>query len=103
MLEATRPLAELQAALAGLPWDSEPLVVLRREHVTEALRRLCTGAWTAGDLEQWADLLEGREDVDLEQGYETALAEVIFELANPVLGGPIDGPRAQALLLRLTS
>jgi hypothetical protein len=50
-LGASLPLAELQAGLASFPWDSEPLVVLRRDHVVAALNKLVNGEWSAGDVE----------------------------------------------------
>lgn len=101
-LEATLPLAELQAGLAAFPWDSEPLVVLQRDHVVGALRRVISGERTFRDVAQWADLLEGRDDVDLERGYESALKEIIFELANPGTQGRIDRAQAQSLIERLS-
>lgn len=77
-------------------------MVLQRDHVMAALRRVISGEWASRDVEQWADLLEGRDDVDLERGHESTLKEIIFELANTGTQGRIDRAQAQSLIERLS-
>jgi hypothetical protein len=48
------------------------------------------------DVEEWANMVEGRDDVDFEPMTNAA----IFDLANPVLQGPLTEV-ATALLARL--
>lgn len=100
-LAGTMRPAEVGTALAGAPWDSQMLVVLRRAHVCDALNRLLAREWSTSEVEQWADLLEGRDDVGLEPGYEVLLKGVLFDLANPDIHGPIDRDVALHILARL--
>jgi len=102
-VEARFPLAELQAGLAGFPWDSEPLVELHRDHVTAVLRRVVSGEWTASDAAQWAELLEGRDDIGFAPEDEALLKTIIFEISNPDLYGPTDPDVARGMLRRLAS
>jgi len=78
-------------------------VTLRRSHVITVLNKLGIGKWSPDDVEQWADLLEGRNDVGLESGHEDVLKEVIFDLANPALQGPLNPRSADGLMRRLTA
>jgi hypothetical protein len=85
-----RPLEALRAGIVGYPWDWEgpTLAVLKREHLIEALSR-----WQAGDLsdhevENWADLVEVRDDLDHDPE-DPVVADAVFNLANPLLHGPI--------------
>jgi hypothetical protein len=95
--------AAASAALAGAPWDSEPLVVLSRAHIGGVLKRLLAEEWPASDVEQWADLVEGRDDIELEPGHEELLKEVLFDMANPAIQGPLDHRVAHELLTRLAA
>jgi hypothetical protein len=85
--------------LAAFPWDSdEELVTLTTEQAKSVLRRYLDGAIAAKGLVAWAELLEGREDV----GFETAdLRQLLFELANPELEGPLSEVAAESWVERL--
>lgn len=100
-LDGSRHPAEVSEALAGAPWDSEPLVVLCRAHVCGVLKRYLAGEWSAADVEQWADLLEVRDDVGLEPGFEDQIKEALFDLANPDIQGRLDHRAAKRILARL--
>lgn len=93
--------AAVSAALAGAPWDSEPLVVLSRAHIGGVLKRLLAGEWPASDVEQWAELVEGRDDIELEPRHEELIKEVLFDMANPAIQGPLDHRAAKRILARL--
>jgi hypothetical protein len=59
--------------------------------------RYLSGSIDGSDVEQWAEAIEGRDDV----GYETTVADwlrqVVFELANPKLTAPLEPSRAAEL------
>jgi cobyrinic acid a,c-diamide synthase len=67
-------------------WDSEAiLAVLTRDDAVRILRRHLGAELTADEVVEWANQIEAREDIGFEHGYEDALEELIYELANPTL------------------
>jgi hypothetical protein len=84
-------------ALASFACDREALVQLRRAHVSKALRGFLARAYTEAEVERWAEVAEGRDDIGLDPADATALKEVIFELASPELEGVLTDDRAEAL------
>ena len=77
-------------ALKAYGWDCEmPLVTLRKTDVLSVLAQFRAGSLTAEEVCNWADRIEGRDDIDCE---EDAVDEAIFWLANPSINYPIDIP-----------
>jgi hypothetical protein len=74
--------------IGAIGWSETPAVVLTAENVLAVLRRFQAGALTAAEVEDWADLIECREDIDYLPDDE--VLEAIYLLANPVLNGPLD-------------
>jgi hypothetical protein len=101
LIEGQGLLSELDAQLKLMPFDSEPLVTLTASHIEEMLTRFANGAISDGHVEQWADLIEVRDDIAFDPDSETKVKQVIHELANPVLFGPLDHYRAQSLMRSL--
>lgn len=95
------PLAALSDSLAGFPWDWEgrPLATLRRHDLLAVLERWQRGDLPAAQVEEWANLLEGRDDLDLDSA-DPVVAKAVFDLANPMLQGPLEevGPGLLAKL-----
>ena len=90
LLEMDRPLDEILRELAGFPWDSEEeLETLRPPQVIGILRRYASGTLGAGEVEKWANAVEGRDDIGFEANHRALLQEVIFTLANPALQGAL--------------
>jgi len=103
LLELARPVEEIAAQLAAMEWDYEgDGVELARRHLSAVLRLYLEAALLAKDVEVWANLIETREDVCFEAGYEQQIEEVLYELANPTLTQPLDQGRASTLLETLT-
>ena len=79
--------------LAGFPFDCDgpPLATLRCEDVLSVLVRWQRGELEPEAVEGWANLVELRDGLDL----EPAVADAVFDLANPALQGPLHeiGPR----------
>ena len=93
------PVGETVQAIRQFPWDSEAaLTVLTRLHVTSILDRYLRGELSATQLEEWANAIEGREDIDFEPNHENDLQAIIHQLANPLLTKPITPETAQELL-----
>ena len=74
---------ELGKALSNFPWDCElPLVMLLASDLASAVARADQGQISRDDLEYWANLIEGRDDVDYEN---EGVREELHRLANPYL------------------
>lgn len=88
LLRMEMPPSELAKRLAHVDWDADrPLVELSRRGMLDVLRAAAAGRVPASYVEEWADLIEGREDIGREPGSEAVLNEALFELANPTLSG----------------
>jgi hypothetical protein len=86
LLALKRPTAEVLRTLARFGWDSDELVTLSAGEALRVVGRFLQGEVSEEDLEEWANGIEGREDV----GFSPSnLREMIFELANPGLVGPV--------------
>ena len=82
----------LRAELGAFEWDTdERLITLMPENIVHILQRYIKGEISAKEVERWADALDMREDVDMEE-----TAYVITELANPVT--PLTLESAESLI-----
>jgi hypothetical protein len=61
---ATTTIARELATLSWDPPEGEPPVLLTREHAASVLDRYISGSIPAVEIESWASLIEGREDLD---------------------------------------
>ncbi|RYF51254.1 MAG: hypothetical protein EOO38_03685 [Cytophagaceae bacterium] len=93
-----QPLVVVQHALRAATWDwnAPPIATLRSSDVVHVLKLYLSGEIEAADVELWANMLEGREDVD----FDPMALDAIFQLANPTLQGTI-AEIAPAMLARL--
>ena len=92
---------EAQQRLRAFAWDSEELVTLTRNHLVRVLDQYLDERLSAAAVELWAELVEGRDDIALESGYEDLLKETIFQLATLVINTELSPSKAQELRLRL--
>jgi hypothetical protein len=84
------PIEDSIAMLRAYGWDSsEELVVLSASDAIRILERYLRGDLTAGQVEYWAELLEMRNDVGLEERWADELRRLIALLANPESGEPL--------------
>ena len=96
LLANDRPTNELRAALAQFEWDCpEPLASLTRDHVLNILKKFLAEELTAEAVEDWADLVESREDINYTDDH---VLNAIFVLANPLINGQLDNQLAQHLV-----
>jgi hypothetical protein len=98
LIELARPVPTLRRELAVFPWDSAELVRLDRAQLTATLRRYLSGKISSQSVSEWAEALEGRDDV----GYDQQVADVLAELASPEINGTLTGDRARELIALLT-
>jgi hypothetical protein len=89
------PVASVRHSLTDFAWDSDELSMLDKQHVLSVLRRFDVGEITSSDVEAWANAIEMRDDIDYDR--ETAVWDVLYELANPTLTEPLTRERSDVL------
>ena len=96
-----RPLDVLREGVAAFPydWPGPPLATLRRDHVISVLERWERGQLSASEVEDWANLVETRDDLDHDPA-DPRITRAVFDLANPLLQGDL-GQVAPALIRAL--
>ena len=97
LIRLDRPLDVLLKRLEAFKWDWEgpPIAQLGGSEVAAVIRRYVAGVLTAEEVESWANLLEGRDDVEFSKQASAA----IFDLANPEIQGSL-AEMAPVLLAR---
>lgn len=91
----SRSVADVLQDLAVFGWDSvNELVSLEPASIEAVLNRFLCGELSVDDVEGWANAIEGRDDI----GTTQIAADVISELANPVLTRPLTRQSALALV-----
>jgi hypothetical protein len=99
LLAFGRPISELARDLSELDWDSEDeLAALESTHLLAVLQNYLSGKLAPESVQSWANAIEGRDDLSI----TSDLAEVIHELANPVITRPLSFIRAWDLIERLS-
>ena len=89
--------------LKELPFDSQPLVILRVSHISSILKRFIDNDISNEEIEDWANVIEVRDDIEFDQNDFNVIKESILELANPVLFGSLDFDKAKLILERIGS
>ena len=89
----------LRNMLSQIGFDSETeLVSMSRDNIVEILQRSLDKKISFLELEEWANLIECREDIDFE---DEKTQEMIFKLANPYLYGKLDKKQVLSYLNEL--
>lgn len=100
LLKFEAPLYLIRDELSRYTWDSDKdYAVLNREMMIHALNMFLTKVRSSEQLEEWANMIESREDIGFEN---EQLQEVIFELANPSLHGVTTDNRAKEIISMLS-
>lgn len=96
LIRLDQPVSVTARQLAQFPWDSaQGLVTLDRSNIEEALTRFIRQELGALELEEWANLIEGRDDIEIADDLSR---RAIFELANPAISASLNGQRARLLI-----
>ena len=89
----------LKNMLSQIGFDSETeLVSMSRDDIVEILQRSLDKKISFLELEEWANLIECREDIGFE---DEKTQEMIFKLANPYLYGKLDEKQVLSYLNEL--
>jgi len=87
---------QLEKKLAQYPWDmDEPLLILHKEDVIAVVQRCLNKEISFKDLNDWADVIELRDDIDFE---DEEVKQLIFELANPEINGALTLERLKTII-----
>lgn len=89
--EAMREIIQYEWDYEGIPFT------LHRSHVENILRRFLSGELSSKDVEEWADFIEMRSDIDYEERYRDWLSDAIFILATPAINGELTPQLASEL------
>lgn len=73
--------------LSNAGWDSDELVACGAQHIEGVIDRFEAGEISATEVEDWANLIEGREHIAMSE----TVTEGIYWLANPTLNYVLDG------------
>ena len=89
----------LRNMLSQIDFDSETeLVSMSRDDILEILQRSLDKKISFLELEEWANLIECREDIGFE---DEKTQEMILKLANPYLYGRLDEKQVLSYLSEL--
>jgi len=89
----------LRNMLSQIDFDSETeLVSMSRDDIVEILQRSLDKKISFLGLEEWANLIECREDIGFD---DEKTQEMIFKLANPYLYGKLDEKQVLSYLNEL--
>lgn len=98
-----KPVRDLSDLLGKFGWDYEgQSLTIVASQIQDVLKRFLAGEYSVQDLEDWANLIECREDLEFEEKRHDEIADVIYRLANPALEGKITSECCEALLDALT-
>jgi hypothetical protein len=102
LLGLRTPVHDALRRLGSYPWDSDvALVTFTRSDAERVLAELTEGRVTGELCSEWANALEGRDDVGLEPGSEDLLKDFLFEAANPEITRPLSPAWARQWRARL--
>lgn len=91
IVENPLPDSSVLDELEKFGWDCEhELVIITKQHIYAVLYAFAKKLLTAQQVIDWANRIEGRDDIGYECGGEDVVNEAIFWLANPYLNYPID-------------
>lgn len=90
---------ELKDLLRSFVWDYEgSCAELNCEHICKVIRRYLNSDLTKHDIEEWANLIEAREDITFELSKKSLLQNVIHELANPKLSTELSIKKGEEII-----
>lgn len=86
----SQPLEFIAKEISQLEWDydGKPFII-KPIHIVNVLNRFLFGDLTAKEVEDWANMIECREDLEYEKYNPEQLDKIIYELANPSIEGQL--------------
>ena len=105
VLELGEPLDDILAQLEKFepPQGSGEVIQLERSHLQRALNLFLEGKLSAEDVESWATVIEGSNELKGHANDEELLRRVVHQMANPYITEELTHESARELLKRLDS
>ena len=95
LIELREPISVATSRLRFFPWDSDSaLVTFSVNDLIRVIDGYLRGELSKTEVEEWAEAIEGRDDIGYESRTGGTLKQIIFELANPLLATAIDPTQA---------
>lgn len=89
-------LKELRTELSKYPWDTDkPYLIISKLQFSNVLNKCIKRVITFQELEDWANTIECRDDLDFE---DEIIQEFLFELSSPEINGEITDKRLCEML-----
>jgi hypothetical protein len=103
LINFSKPIKQIKADLKDLDWDGDGEVLLNRKMIAKVLDRFILKEIDSGELDEWANAIECREDIDYEESHFDEIKQVIFEIANQSIEGVFDTAKAKIWVERLSN
>jgi hypothetical protein len=98
LIKLDKPIGVLLKELEVYGWDAEQAcVVLYRKDIENILAKSLSQDVSFRDVEQWAEAIECREDIEFEEDCQDEISEVMFNLANPIISGELTENKARKI------
>jgi len=104
LVRLDRPVDRIVHEIGAFGWDSDvELFLLEKQHIRNVLARFLKGDAdvSATIVRDWAEAIEGRDDIGFEDGSEELLKTILFDLANPAITVSLTRSTAEEFLRRL--
>lgn len=95
-----KSLDDIKTKLKNFSWDCEtPLIIMNNLHLSSVLKRCIEGHISVGEIVDWANTIECRDDIDFQS---SQIQEIVFQLASPEINGEITKMRLNHFLKLIT-
>ena len=102
LISLSKPIQEIKKSLGKVEWDGDEEVILSRAQSVALLQRYLDSDVDIGMLTEWANTVEGRDDIDYEEAFFSDIKQLIYEIANPTLEGHFSPIKAKNWLTKLS-
>lgn len=89
LVTLSKPIEKIREDLKSSDWDSDDEVLMTSSDVVKVLNRFISQEINVATIVEWANLIEGREDIDYQEPFFEEIKQLIYELANPDIEGEI--------------
>jgi hypothetical protein len=102
LVEFGKSIDDLRSSLAAFEWDFKDIpLTMNGSHFRSVIERYMKGELSAQHVEDWANLIEGREDISFRSNNAETLRQILYELANPELTEKLSLRRAGEMIALL--
>ncbi|MCW3104295.1 MAG: hypothetical protein JWO09_2735 [Bacteroidetes bacterium] len=92
-------LDNLKKELSNYEWDvKEPILIVSRSDVSNTINKYIDNLISFKDLENWANIIEFRDDVDFES---EQVKNAVIDMANPEINGALNDAKLKEIISAL--